>query len=244
MILVYFQIVFAIGLPIFLVKYAQQAFETVAGATGEERDLYDNAVMGQTLDKGVGSRKEVVVIIQIAAAHVHHRLGEVAQGMPQYVNGDDGQAITPFLSVFVLRFDNVLLVEVLRAQILTETQGFSNEPGLLQFDEDEVFRTVVFTDLCREVYAEEGDASLLHGRILVAAHLKFYDILFEQCGEEYLSDFLVFHQEFEDGIVNRVSNDSHNDNSLMMKQMYFFFLNSRRTEGLNSSITKELHYIE
>ncbi|NBH68419.1 hypothetical protein D3Z46_19460, partial [Bacteroides sartorii] len=58
--------------------------------------------------------------------------------------------------------------------------------------------------------------------------------------EQYLGDFLVFHQEFENGIVNRVGYDSHNAYGLMMKQMYLFFLNSKRMERLNSSIGKEL----
>ena len=50
--------------------------------------------------------------------------------------------------MLVLFFDNVLLVEILCAQVLAEAQGFSDEPGLLQFDEDKVFRTVVLTNLC------------------------------------------------------------------------------------------------
>ena len=230
----------AVGLPVFLVEHAQQTFQAVAGASGEERDLYDDAVMRQTLDERVGSRERMVIIVQIAAAHIDHRLGEVAQGMPQDVDGNDGQPIGPFLSVLVLLFDDVLLVEVLRTQVLAEAQGLRNQPGLLQLDKDKVFRTVVLANLCREVDAEERDACLLHGCILVAAHLQVYDLLFQQCGEQYLGHFLVFHQEFENSVVNRVGNDGHNAYGLMMKQMYFFFLNSKRMERLNSSIGKEL----
>ena len=115
MLLVNFKIVFAIRLSIFLVEYSQQSFETIAGSPGEKRNLYNDAVMGQALDEGIGRRKWVVIIIQIATAHINHRFGEVAQGMSQDVDRDDGQAIRPFLTKLVLLFDDVLLIEVLGA---------------------------------------------------------------------------------------------------------------------------------
>ena len=148
MLIVNFQIVFAISLPVVLIEYTQQTFETVTGSPGEKRNLYDDAVMSQTLYEGIGRRKRIVVIIQIAATYVNHRLGKVTQGMSQNVDRDDGQTVGSSLSMLVLFFDNVLLVEILCAQVLAEAQGFSDEPGLLQFDEDKVFRTVVLTNLC------------------------------------------------------------------------------------------------
>ena len=148
MLIVNFQIVFAISLPIFLVKYTQQTFKTVTSSSGEERNLHDDAVMSQTLYEGIGRRKRIVVIIQIAAVHVNHRLGQVTQGVSQNVDRNDGQTICTPLSMLILFFDNVLLIKILRAQILSEAQGFSNEPSLLQFDKDKVFCTVILTNLC------------------------------------------------------------------------------------------------
>ena len=115
MLIINFQIVFAISLTIFLVEYTQQTFEAVAGSSGEERNLYDDTVVSQALDEGVGSRKRIVVIIQIAAAYVNHRFGKVTQGMSQDVDRDNGQTIRTPLPILVLFFDNVLLVEILSA---------------------------------------------------------------------------------------------------------------------------------
>ncbi|WP_455188201.1 hypothetical protein, partial [Bacteroides congonensis] len=59
-------------------------------------------------------------------------------------------------------------------------------------------------------------------------------------GKKYLGDFLVFHQEFEDGVVNGIGDDSHIAYSLIIKQIYFFYLINERMKRLNSSIGKEL----
>ena len=76
--------------------------------------------------------------------------------------------------------------------------------------------SICLADAGGEVHAEHGDTCLLHGGVFLTPHLQFHDFFFQQGGEEDFRHTVVLHQVFEDGVVNRVCYQCHNNPVFMV----------------------------
>ena len=61
------------GRTVILVEYMEQALETIAGTTLQVRNLYDDAVVGQTFDKGIFLIDLLIIVIQISDVYKRQR---------------------------------------------------------------------------------------------------------------------------------------------------------------------------
>ena len=163
---------------VILVEDVQQAFQVIARAPFQVRDLHDDGVVRQAFDEGVGHAVGygVGVVVKIAAADIDNGFLQIAQFVPQDVDGYHGKAEA--LGIFIAR-RYVLLIEVLRAEVLPETQGLGGKPCLLQFNQDEVLLPVFFSYLGREVNAEQGDGLPAQVGVFVLAHLHFHHLFLQ-----------------------------------------------------------------
>ena len=192
-----------------LVEHVQKAFEAVAGAPLKVGDLHDDGVVREAFDEAVGHTlgDDVGVIVQVAAADVNDGFFQVAQLVPQDVDGNHGNSVAAGVFRF---FRDVLFGEVLRAQVLAEAEGLGCQPCLLQLDKNQVLGTVLVAHFGGEVNPEQGNVGLAQARVFVAAHLHLSD-LFLQEGRQHDAGYpFVFHHVFEDHVVYGIGNDSHN----------------------------------
>ena len=116
-----------------LVENAQQTFQMITGTPFQKRNLHNDTVMRQAFDKRVRHTLPdfPTVIIQVTSAHIYHRFTQVAQLMPQNINGDNRQSISSSVSFTM----NILRIQILCAQILAEPQGFRSQPCFLQLNQ-------------------------------------------------------------------------------------------------------------
>ena len=216
---------------VILVENAQEPLQVIAGTPLQIGNLHDDAIVRQTLDKRIGNPflDLVAVVIQIPATDVHHRLAQVAQLMPQDIDGDDGQTVT----ARVLIRGHILLIQVLNAQVLPETERFRSEPCLLQLDQHQLFLARRVVDTGGKIKAEQGNTCLLDVRVLVVTHFQVTHLLFQQGGKEHLGGTLVLHEELEHGVVNRIRDNYH---SYFIFMVLYFIYTRRYERFMNSNL--------
>ena len=79
----------------------------------------------------------------------------------------------------------------------------------MQFYQDELLVAVLLAHGGTEVDAEDAEHLFLTVTILVRTHLDLHNILFQQCRQDGAGYTLVFHQVFENGVVDGVGNVHH-----------------------------------
>ena len=78
-----------------LVEDAEHLVQAVVDLSVQTGNLHDDTVVCQAVDKGIGQppRNNVVVIVVGVAAHIEHRLLDVAHLMAQEINGNHGDGV-------------------------------------------------------------------------------------------------------------------------------------------------------
>ena len=192
----------------------------------QQRYLDDNAIVYQTVDERVGITMFhfLSVIIHSLMSHIDHSLVDVADAMPQEIDGNhrNGKSlVVTFLLYVFLRI-------VLQGKIATETQSLRVQPCLLQLYQYQMCVPVIFLDLRRKVDSEHGNVVTSNIGMLVTAHFHAHHFLLEQGGEYGLGNALIFHQEFEHRVINgvgyRIYHVFSSDVLLFLKQSYTFYL--------------------
>ena len=117
----------------------------------QTRNLHNNTVVCETLDKGIGKalcNSASLIVIRLML-HVEYGFLDIAHLMSQKINRHHGQGMT------VTAFANHILgILILNTQILTEAERFCRQPRFLQFNQYELFRTVGTANCCTEVNTE------------------------------------------------------------------------------------------
>ena len=90
----------------------------------------------------------------------------------------------------------------------------------MQFDENKAQRPVVLADTSPEVDAEHGDVVPKAIGVLVTAYLHFHNLFLQQCGENGAGDAFVFHQIFEDGVIDGVCYMNDHNTARFMSNNY------------------------
>ena len=189
-------------LLIILVENAQHLIQTVVNLTMKQRNLHNDTTMYQTVYKWVRKtfRYLVAIVIICLMINVKHRYINVTNLMTKNINGNHRQTIRrPHLVVY-----HILRIGILRAEILPETERLRFKPRLLQFNEDEPYRTIILTNLGTKVNTKHGDVVPCAIGILVPANFNRDHFFLQQCREDRLCNSLVLHQIFEDGVVNGI----------------------------------------
>ena len=182
-----------------LVEHAQHLVEAVVNFAMQQRYLHNNAIVCETVDKGVrvAVRHLAAIIVKSLVINVHHRLFDVAHTVAKQIHGHHGHGVASLL--FFLQ--HVFLGIVLGCQVTTEAQGFGVEPSLLQLYQYQALRAVALAHLCGEIYSEHRQIVTCDIGVLMAPHLNSKYLLFEQ-GREYGAGYaFIFHHEFEHRIV-------------------------------------------
>ena len=226
-----------------LVKHAEHFVQSVVDLSVQEWYLYDDAVMDETVDKGVGKPLGYLVTVVIIRLMVDIKHGHVyiSDPVPENIYSHHWNAV----GRAHLLVNHVLGVGVLRAEILSEAKGLCLQPCLLQFDEYQALRPVVLADACPEVDAEHGNVVPKAIGVLVTAYLHFHDLFLQQCGENGTGDAFVFHQIFEDGVIDGVCymNDHNtarfmfNDYSSLYKIVKQFSVNTIKVYSRPGRVT-------
>ena len=134
-----------------LVEYTQHTIQSVARPHTETGYLNNDAIVRQTIYKRIGQSlcHHTTVIVVRLAAHIQHRLLDVAHLMPQQVYRHHGNGV----STTPLRL-HVLFIGILRTKILAEAKRLRRQPRLLQFYEHQMLTAVLLTHGGTEVDAE------------------------------------------------------------------------------------------
>ena len=203
-----FHQMFIILQAIFLIKHLKDFLQAVPETALQVRNLDDDTVMRQTFDERIGNAVgyRIGIVIQVIPSHIDDRLFQIAQLMAQYVDGDDGNTVPVRIDILG---QHILLIQVLGTQILSETQRLRGEPGLLQFNENQLCTAILVTDGSGKIYPQHGDAGLHHLRILMGLHLEINDVFLQQSGKQNLGDPVVFHHVLEHRVVNGVCYQCH-----------------------------------
>ena len=189
-----------------LVEDAQHLFQPVAGAYPQTRDLDNDAFMGQAIHERIRQSHchQIPIVVERLAAHIEHRLFDITHLMAQQIYRHHRNGISP-----VPLFLHVVRIGILSTQILSEAQGLRGQPGLLEFNEHQVQRAILFTHLSTKVNTKHRESVTRNVGIFVASLLYLHD-LFLQEGRKYgLRDAFVFKQILENDVVDGISNCSH-----------------------------------
>ena len=126
--------------------------------------------------------------------------------MSQYINRNYRQTIPFWIDIPVW---NILLVDILTSQVLSEAQSFRHQPCLLKLNQYQLLRTVIILYGGSKIYPHHRDFPLCHSRIFMRTHFKMYDFLLKQGRKHYLCHPVVFHHILEHRIVYRICYQYH-----------------------------------
>ena len=160
-----------------LVKDAEHLLKPVAHLTMKTGYLHDNAVVVQAVDEPVGNapHDRLVIVVIHLLADIYHGIFNLAHAVSQQVHGHHGQR----MAIRAVDYD-VLGVLVVNAQVLTEAQGLSRQPCLLQFYQYQLLFAVILSYGGTEVNAEYGKALLLPVGVFMRAHLDLHYVFLQQ----------------------------------------------------------------
>ena len=187
------------GEPLRLVKHAEHLVEMIVYLAMEQGNLHYNAVVDKTVDKRVfvAIGHLVAIVVHGFVAHINHRLVDVANTMPQQINGNHRNGVALVGTIL----EHVLLCIVLCGEVSAETECLSVKPCLLQLNKHEPHGAVVLPHPCGKVDAEHGDVVACDVGMLMPAHLHTHDILLQQCRDDCTGDTLVFQKKLENSVV-------------------------------------------
>ena len=159
--------------------------------------------MRQTVDKGVGQPLYHLVaeIILSLVMYIEHRFLYLSHAMAQQIDSHHGQRIAVG--------SHVLRITVLSAQILAEAQCLRFQPCLLQLYKDDLHAAVVLSNLRSEVDAEDRQCVALLIGVLMGSQLHFQHFLLKEGRENGACHSFVFHEVFEDNVVNGIGYGKH-----------------------------------
>ena len=100
-----------------LVEDAQHPIQPCVHLSAQQGYLYDDALVRQTLDKGIRHAlgHQPALVVAHVVLHVEHRLADVAHAVAQQVDHHHGQSI-----LFSLAQHHVFRVAILTGQVLAE----------------------------------------------------------------------------------------------------------------------------
>ena len=171
------QCLLAAALLVTLVEDAQHTVKPIARTNAKTGYLDDDAVVSQTVNKRIGQslRHHTSIIVVRLAAHIQHRLLDVAHLMPKNIHRHHRDSVcTPPLRL------HVLLVGILRTKILTKTKRLRGQPGLLELYQDEMLCAVLLPNSGAKVDAEHRQAVTGYVGVLVTALLHSHHLLLQQ----------------------------------------------------------------
>ena len=195
-----------------LVEDAQHLHQSVVHTAVKQRNLYDDAVVYETLHKRVGhpcGHLHSVIVVRLVL-YIKHGLLDVAHAMSEQIDGYHRYA--PTIGVIIL--DDVVGIGILRTEVLAETQRLRLQPCLLQFYEHQFQASVVLAHLGSEVDAEHRDLVTRTVGVFMLPHIHFGHLLFQQGRKYGLGHAVVLHQVFEHRIINRVCNTYYHNQFL------------------------------
>ena len=134
-----------------LVEHAQHLLQSVVDLSTEQGNLYDDAVVRQTFYKRVrhAFRHLLSVVVISLMVDVDDWVGNVPHAVSQQIDRHHRVGVSfPGVDLYVV------FVAVLHAEVLSEAQRLSVQPCFLEFNQDDLLRTVFLTDRRRKVDAE------------------------------------------------------------------------------------------
>ena len=170
----------------------------------QKRNLYDDAVVGETLYERLFAAflHNVSVIVEHVVIYVHYRFIDISDAVSKeiYSHHRIGKS-------FLISLAYIVFVAVLRSKILTETECFGIEPRLLQLNQHHaVLLNIAFalTNGSREVNAEHRERVACGVAVFMRTYRHVHHFFLQQSRQHGLGYALVLHDVFEHGVVNRV----------------------------------------
>ena len=181
-----------------LVENAQYHVQTVVDITVKTGNLYNDAIMCQTVDKRIWKsfRNNVVVIVKRLVVHIENGLLYVADLMPKKIDCYHRERMAGIT--------HVLRIGIVYTQILTETQSLGLQPRLLKFNQNELFLSVSITHRCPEINTEHRQRITVVITVLMGANLYGHHIHFQKGRQNGTCYALILHQVLEHNIVYRI----------------------------------------
>ena len=204
LVLVYLKHLLRVALHLSLVEHAEHLFQPVVHIAMQKRNLYDDAIMGKTLHKGLFAAflHNVAVIVKHVVIYVHYRFIDISDTVSEEIYSHHRVS-----KAFLVFFAYVALVAVLRSKVLTETECFGIEPRLLQFNQHHaVLLHIAFalTNGSCKVNAEHRERVACGVAVFMRTHRHVHHFFLQQSRQHGLGYALVLHDVFEHGVVNRV----------------------------------------
>ena len=160
--------------------------------------------MRQTTDKWVLHTvlHFVAVIIQCLVIYIHNRFIYIPYSMPKQIHSDHRHGIL----LHIAFFHHIFLCIILSGEITAKAQCFCIEPCFLQLYQYQPYAAIVFLHPCSKIYTKHRNIVACNIRMLMPTHFNTNDFFLQQCRKYSLGDSLVFHKEFENGVIYWICN--------------------------------------
>ena len=184
-----------------LVEHAKHLFKAVVHPAMKTGYLHYDAVVNQTLDKGVGDAfGYLIAIIVVRLMYgINDRLFYVAHLMTKQVNRN--HRYSELMRLFLA---DIVGIGILGTKILTETQCLRLKPGFLKLDKHKVLRAVALAHLGTKVDTKHRDVVAGAVGVLVFSHFHLEHLLLEKCRYKDLGYAQVLYKIFKNRIVDWV----------------------------------------
>ena len=204
LVLVYLKHLLRVALHLSLVEHAEHLFQPVVHIAMQKRNLYDDAVVGETLYERLFAAilHYIAVIVEHVVIYVHYRFFDISDTVSKeiYSHHRIGKA-------FLISLTYIVLVAVLRSKILAKTECFGIEPRLLQLNQhNAVLLHIAFalTNGSCKVNAEHRERVACGVAVFMRTYRHVHHFFLQQSRQHGLGYALVLHDVFEHGVVNRV----------------------------------------
>ena len=160
-----------------LVKQAKNLLQTIVYPTMQQRNLYNDAIMLQALNKRIrNTLLYFFAIISISMmVNIYNRFLYLTDTMPQKIDSYHRNSI-----LLMLFLQHILLVVILQSKITAETQSLSWQPGLLKFNQHQVRLVVSIQNSSSKIDAKHGDRlTTSQIRIFISANLHIDNFLLQ-----------------------------------------------------------------
>ena len=160
-----------------LVKQAKNFLQTIVYPTMQQRNLYNDAIMLQALNKRIRNTLLYffTVIVVSMMVDIYNRLLNLTDTMPQKIDSNHRNSI-----LLMLFLQHILLVIILQCKITAKAQSFSWQPSFLKFDQHQVGLIVFIQDSGCEIDAKHGDRlTTSQIRIFISANLHIDNFLLQ-----------------------------------------------------------------
>ena len=193
-----------VALNIGLVEHAQYLLQTVVDIALQSWYLHNYAVVYKTLYKrfGIALGNDVAVIVENIMVYVYYRLLDVAHLMAKQIYSYHRVGKALFVGLA-----DIVLVVVLCAKILAESQRLGVEPSLLQLNQHNAVLYLIAFLLAyssREVNAKHRQRVACSVAVFMWPHSYMNHFFLQQRRQNGFGYTLVLHNVFEYGVVNRI----------------------------------------